>query len=63
MKLFHRGFVGIFSIVLLSMAGCFSYTKETTEPAVATPSETTTTTTHSDNGTTTQQHTTTTTYP
>jgi hypothetical protein len=63
MKVFHRGFVAIFSIVLLSMVGCFSYhsTKETAEPAVASPSETTTTTTRSDDGTITQQRTTTTT--
>jgi hypothetical protein len=65
MKLFHRGFVVIFSIVLLSMVGCFIYhsTKETAEPAAVTPSETTTTTTRSDDGTTTQQRSTTTTYP
>jgi hypothetical protein len=65
MKLFHRGFVVIFSIVSLSMVGCFSYhsTTETAEPAVETPSETTTTTTRSNDGTMTQQHSTTTTYP
>ncbi len=52
--------------VCLMLAGCFSYTKETTPaPAVVEtpPASSSTTTTTTDNGVVQKQHTTTSTYP